>query len=83
MNLKKIAATYRENEAYNLHSENLVLLAKHFGTEEQLELARKFHRSQMKRGYMLNSESDSRYELHCDLWKKAVEAGFQYQPVGV
>lgn len=38
---KKIAAEYRSNENRNLHSENVVLLANHFGTPKEQEMAKR------------------------------------------
>jgi hypothetical protein len=39
MNKKQLYRLYKENEDLNSHSENLLLLAKNFGTEEEIREA--------------------------------------------
>ena len=37
MNIQELRDRYRENEAHNFHTENLLLLAENFGTDEQVQ----------------------------------------------
>lgn len=55
MNTQELRDQYRENEAHNFHTENLLLLAENFGTDEQVQEVTKRIRTldAEKRGYII------------------------------
>ena len=60
---------YRDNEDANAHTENVVLLAKNFGTPDQLKEALEIKASHDKLGYLSGLMSAKRQELSTDLLK--------------
>jgi hypothetical protein len=72
-NIKTIFKKYEENEDNNMHSENIVLLAKHFGTKEQLEEANEILKSHNKVGYLTSAMAVKRKKLDEELYPKMVE----------
>jgi hypothetical protein len=74
VDVKKIREEYEENEDNNLHSENVVLLAKHFGSESDLRNARIILSKHEAIGHLPSYLSQERDELSRKLYKKMVEA---------
>ena len=62
---------YRNNEDDNKHSENVVLLAKHFGSKTDHEKAKDILQQHMKIGHMPDNLRDEREKIHKKLWPKA------------
>jgi len=69
-----IFSKYEENEENNAHSENVVLLATHFGTKEDLKKAKSILNRHMKAGSLTKQLSDERSEIEERLYPKLVEA---------
>jgi hypothetical protein len=69
--LSSIKEKYEENEDNNAHSENVVLLAKHFGTKEDLAEAKKILALHNKEGHLTTDNSQKRRELHLKLIETA------------
>lgn len=68
-----IVKKYLKNEDNNYHSENVVLLAKHFGTKEQLQEAKEILQRHNKEGYLSSENGERRFNLHRNLIQKARE----------
>lgn len=66
--IESIKEEYEENEDNNYHSENVVLLAKHFGTEEDLEKALRILKEHQRIGYLTDELNEERYELNKKLY---------------
>ena len=49
--MKTLMNKYRENEDHNAHTDNYLLLAKHFGTTDQVAAVQKILKGNDKRGY--------------------------------
>jgi hypothetical protein len=62
---------YRNNEDDNKHSENVVLLAKHFGSKTDHEKAKDILQQHMKIGHMPDNLRDEREKIQKKLWPKA------------
>jgi len=71
MTYSKIKSQYLENEDENAHSENVVLLAKHFGTESELKEAKRILQLHDKEGFLSTENGKKRQELHLKLIAKA------------
>ena len=71
--LSSIKKKYEENEDSNAHSENVVLLAKHFGTKEELAEAKKILSLHEKEGHLSSENGKKRQALHLKLIEKASE----------
>jgi len=71
-----ILKTYIRNEDRNLHSENVVLLAKHFGTKEDLAKAKEILRKHDDIGYLSSELYEERSELDKKLYPKLVQMNF-------
>jgi hypothetical protein len=69
--LSSIKKKYEENEDENAHSENVVLLAKHFGTKEDLAKAKEILALHEKEGSLSSENGKKRQELHLKLIGKA------------
>jgi hypothetical protein len=69
--LSSIKKKYEENEDENAHSENVVLLAKHFGTKEDLAKAKEILALHEKEGSLSSENGKKRQELHLKLIEKA------------
>jgi hypothetical protein len=69
--LSSIKNKYEENEDENAHSENVVLLAKHFGTKEDLAKAKEILALHEKEGSLSSENGKKRQELHLKLIGKA------------
>lgn len=69
--LSSIKEEYDENEDNNAHSENVVLLAKHFGTKEDLVEAKRILDLHEKEGHLRSENGKKRQELHLKLIEKA------------
>ena len=69
--LSSIKEEYDENEDNNAHSENVVLLAKHFGTKEDLVEAKRILDLHEKEGHLTSENGKKRQELHLKLIEKA------------
>lgn len=65
---------YQENQDENYHSENVVLLAKHFGTKEDLKEAKRILAEHDKQGSLTDKLRKERDELHHKLYPKLVKA---------
>ena len=61
---------YRKNEENNDHSENVKLLAKHFGTEADYKKAVHIHKEHMKIGHLPKDLGKQRDALHKKLMKQ-------------
>lgn len=72
-NLRAIAKKYEENEDENMHSENVVLLAKHFGTPEELKQAKQILATHEKEGSLSTENGAKKRELSLKLIGKARE----------
>jgi hypothetical protein len=71
--LSSIKDEYLKNEDENAHSENVVLLAKHFGTKEDLAKAKEILALHEKEGSLSSENGKKRQELHLKLIKKATK----------
>ena len=69
--LKSIAKKYEENEDINYHGENVILLAKHFGTAEDLKEAKRILALHNREGHLSSENGKKRYELNTKLIAKA------------
>jgi hypothetical protein len=69
--LNSIKEQYLQNEDENAHSENVVLLAKHFGTKEDLSKAKEILALHEKEGSLSSENGKKRQELHLKLIGKA------------
>jgi hypothetical protein len=69
--LSSIKEEYDENEDNNAHSENVVLLAKHFGNKEDLVEAKRILDLHEKEGHLTSENGKKRQELHLKLIEKA------------
>jgi|GEM_PF-1615774 len=69
--LSSIKEEYLKNEDENAHSENVVLLAKHFGTKEDLAKAKEILALHEKEGSLSSENGKKRQELHLKLITKA------------
>jgi hypothetical protein len=69
--LKSIAKEYEKNEDENYHSENVVLLAKNFGTDEDIEEAKEILKKHNEEGYLSTENSKKRIDLSLKLIEKA------------
>ena len=49
--MKTLMNKYRENEDHNAHTDNYLLLAKHFGTTDQVAAVQKILKGNNKCGY--------------------------------
>ena len=74
INVAKIRAEYHKNEDNNAHSENVVLLAKHFGTESDLRDAKTILAKHEAIGHLPSYLRDERDALSSRLYKKMVIA---------
>ena len=70
-NLDSIKNEYLENEDNNYHSENIVLLAKHFGTDNDYKEALRILSIHNKEGHLFGENSASRRKLSQKLTNKA------------
>jgi chromosome condensin MukBEF complex kleisin-like MukF subunit len=77
LKVKKIFAEYKRNENNNYHSENVVLLAEHFGTESDLMDAKAIQRKHDEIGHMPMSLMRERFELHQKLYPMLVNLNEQ------
>tara|TARA_Y100000590_G_scaffold205041_1_gene232599 strand:+ start:267 stop:566 length:300 start_codon:yes stop_codon:yes gene_type:complete len=68
--VKKILKEYKENEANNLHTENYLLLAKAFGTSQEVK---KIEAILKKQGYTSNEDMDWMYEHINPYCKKLIK----------
>lgn len=64
MEKAQVAAEYSENEGYNMHSENIVLMAKTVGDEDDLKNAQSILDLHMKRGELTPDLSRERTKLY-------------------
>jgi len=71
MTMQSIADKYEENEDENAHGENVVLLAKHFGTAQDLKEAKAILKKHMEEGHLSSENGAKRRELHMKLIAKA------------
>jgi hypothetical protein len=69
--LSSMKEEYYENEDNNAHSENVVLLAKHFGTKEDLTEAKRILALHEKEGSLSSENGKKRQVLHLKLIEKA------------
>jgi hypothetical protein len=68
--LEEIEKEYLDNEDNNYHSENVVLLAKHFGNEADLKEAKRILELHEKEGHLSSENGKKRRDLHLKLIKK-------------
>lgn len=69
--LSSIKKKYEKNEDENAHSENVVLLAKNFGTDEDLAEAKRILALHNKEGKLSSENGKKRRDLHLKLIEKA------------
>jgi hypothetical protein len=69
---KKVDTQYKRNESQNKHMENAVLLAKHYGTEDEVATAQKHLSDGKKAGHNVHYAENSK--LHIDLLNKMRKA---------
>lgn len=74
LDIAKIREEYEENEDNNAHSENVVLLAKHFGSEQDLRDAKTILAKHEAIGSLPSYLMKERDDLSIKLFKKMVEA---------
>ena len=65
---------YEKNEDNNYHAENVLLLAKHFGTDEDIDTATKIIKERNKVGYVPKNMSDKSSEISSRLYPKLIQA---------
>ena len=70
ISIKEIEKEYKENENNNLHSENVVLLAENFGTDEELSEAKDILKQHEEQGSLSTELYNRRSVLEDILWKK-------------
>jgi hypothetical protein len=70
---KSIFDKYEKNEDNNYHAENIVLLAKHFGTDEDIDTANKIIKQRNKLGYMPKDMSEKSSEISKRLYPKLIQ----------
>lgn len=70
IDLKKFRDKYDKNEDKNFHRENLILLAKTFGDENDVKEAKKIKSKADSIGYMPSDLNDVSYALHKKLWSR-------------
>ena len=71
VNSQAFVKKYRENEEDNMHSDNVVHLAKHFGNSSDQKQALEIKQQHDKEGSLSRELSAKRNALHDKLWKKA------------
>lgn len=69
---KKVDAQYKRNESQNKHMANAVLLAKHYGTQDEVATAQKHLDDGKKAGHNVHYAENSK--LHIDLLNKMRKA---------
>jgi hypothetical protein len=70
---KSIFDKYEKNEDNNYNAENIVLLAKHFGTDEDIDTANKIIKQRNKLGYMPKDMSEKSSEISKRLYPKLIQ----------
>jgi len=75
MNAKDIELVFRNNEKHNMHAENVVLLAKYFGTKKDYQEANKIREEHKRLRYLSPDLAAKRDLLYNKLMKKAVAKG--------
>jgi hypothetical protein len=66
---KKLTRLYNRNESINAHSENLLLLAKNFGTREDIEFCEELIRTRDKNNGLTLTQSGEGYNrIHVKLY---------------
>lgn len=68
----KIFAEYEDNEDNNFHSDNAVLLAKHFGSADDLKLAKSILKKHESDGYLSDELKKQRSNLNNRLYPKLI-----------
>ena len=71
---ESLSRKYDKNEDENRHSENAVLLAKHFGTPEELERMNHMLKTRNKLGHLHNDHTGYAYEMAKKYYHKLKEA---------
>ena len=71
VNSQAFVKKYRENEEDNMHSDNVVHLAKHFGNSSDQKQALEIKKQHDKEGGLSRELGAKRNALHDKLWKKA------------
>jgi len=71
VNSQAFVKKYRENEEDNMHSDNVVHLAKHFGNSSDQKQALEIKKQHDKEGGLSRELGAKRNALHNKLWKKA------------
>jgi len=66
---KSLLAKYNKFENDNNHNACAILLVKHFGTHEELEILENIKKSHNKRGYILQEEIDVRRNISQKYYK--------------
>jgi hypothetical protein len=74
MSPQAIFKKYEKNEDDNYHSENVVLLAQHFGTADDLKKAKHILKEHERLGSLPQDLYEQRYTLHQKLYPKLVAA---------
>lgn len=65
---KQFMATYKRNETQNRHMDNVVHLAKHYGSPEELQTAKQHLEDGRKAGYNIHAKAN--HALHSKLWDR-------------
>lgn len=66
--IQKIRREYKANEDNNYHSENIVLLAKHFGTKEDFEKAKSLAKQAERAGHTPDDVNQEMNKIHKKLY---------------
>jgi len=74
MSPQAIFKKYEENEDDNYHGENVVLLAQHFGTADDLKKAKQILKEHERSGSLPQNLYEQRHKLHQKLYPKLVAA---------
>ena len=69
INKKSLPAKYNRLEDKNLHNECAILLAKNFGTQEEIESLEMINLKHIRRGFILQEEIDERREISSKYYK--------------
>lgn len=64
MTIKQIKKKHDENEDNNCHAENLVLLANHFGTEQEQALAEENLKAKHRLGHLDSKLNNECYSIN-------------------
>lgn len=64
---------YKDNEANNAHTENVVLLADRYGTKRDVEAAKAILTLKERRGYLSHDDAELSYQIQKPLYQKMLK----------